>query len=60
MKTQLGGVLKDMPKTDGYYEHTQDALRYGIINKFATDMKQFNARKKGLPVYKPSFDGTSY
>lgn len=60
MKTQQGEVLKDLPKTDGYYEHTQDALRYGMINKFATDLKQFNARKKGLPVYKPTFSGTSY
>ncbi len=59
-KAPNGEILKDVPVQDGYYEHTQDALGYGVANKFAIDMKRFSDRKRGLPAYRPAFDGSAY
>lgn len=55
-----GTALKDVPKDDGYFEHTQDALRSALVHKFKYDMNRFEKRKRGLPVYKPAFPGTSW
>jgi Phage terminase large subunit len=60
-KDRQGQILKDVPREDGYYEHPQDAWRYGMINKFAIDMDRYKERVKGIrPHYAPTFDGTSY
>jgi hypothetical protein len=55
-----GSFLRDEPKDDGYFEHTQDAFRAVLVNKFYYNMVSFERMKKGLPAYKPSFSGTSW
>lgn len=60
-KNRNGEILRDTPRQDGFYEHLQDALRYGLVNKFAIDMDRFTERKKGIRRdYIPTFPGTSY
>lgn len=55
-----GVILKDEPKDDGYYEHCQDALRFLILGKFVGEIRGLKRDPKPLPIYRPSFAGTSY
>jgi len=34
LEEKVLGVKREMPVKDGYYDHLQDAFRYGIINRF--------------------------
>lgn len=60
-KDRDGNIIKDQPVEDGYFEHTQDALRYALVNKLMVDLKSYkDINRKRLPDYKPSFAGTSW
>jgi hypothetical protein len=59
-KNAHGELLRDEPREDDYYEHTQDAFRYLMVGKFHADLTRREKKTGKLIQYRPAFPGSSW
>lgn len=52
------GMVNSEPIKDGYYEHTHDALRYGVINILGSHSSVGGAQRHNFPVGAPSWNSS--
>ena len=45
-ETKEGYEMKELPKKDGYHDHSMDAARYGIVNRFPIRQYQIKFRSR--------------